>query len=358
MEAGVSVIICTYNGAALLPETLRHLAMQKVPREIPWEIIIIDNASTDQTAAVAQTVWDSFESLTSFKILNQPKAGLTFAREMGLANARYEFVLFCDDDNWLCPGYVKRAYEIMLQHPEIGMLGGFGEMTFDGNAPAFVKNSRLFASGPQAASSGKVKRNVVYGAGSIMRRSAFDQLQQSGFRSKLTDRKGNSLSSGGDHELCYALAMLDYEIWFDEQLKFNHFIPAKRQTWEYHERYFRECAQSFSALIPYRFVVNKNCSSISQFHVHLCKTVAFYALKLFKNHYRQFIPSEPETSQTLILQQIALKAKLRNALNYQVLRRNFEEIRVLANSLRQSTTINNDPQPAPKGMHPHFLPNS
>ncbi|MFC5269468.1 glycosyltransferase [Adhaeribacter terreus] len=344
MEAGVSVIICTYNGAALLPETLRHLALQNVPPEIPWEVIVIDNASTDQSAIVAASVWESFGNKTPFSLLPQPEPGLTYARELGLAKARYEFVLFCDDDNWLCPDYVTRAYKLMMQHPEIGMLGGYGELVFQEKPPHWAKNSRLVASGPQAFRSGKVSRNVVYGAGSVMRRTAFDTLLKAGFRSRLTDRKGASLSSGGDYELCFALALAGYTIWYHDRLIFRHFIPAKRLTREYHERYFRESAQSFSALIPYRFVANKDCTTITKFHFQYAKTVANYTLKLLPALVKRLLlPGSLKSAQTNELAYISLKAKLLSFRNYRIMLQNFRELLVFKQQFQRTEKLR--PQP-------------
>src|SRR5260221_14664859 len=55
--AGVSVVICCYNSAARLPETLKHLARQVVPPSIPWEGILVNKASRDDTTDVAARVW-------------------------------------------------------------------------------------------------------------------------------------------------------------------------------------------------------------------------------------------------------------------------------------------------------------
>ena len=47
---GVSIVICCHNSAKLLPRTLEHLRAQEVDSTIPWEVIVVDNASTDNTA--------------------------------------------------------------------------------------------------------------------------------------------------------------------------------------------------------------------------------------------------------------------------------------------------------------------
>ena len=57
VSVGVSVVICTHNGAKLLPETLAHLRKQQVSKGVRWEVLIIDNASTDDSASVARQCW-------------------------------------------------------------------------------------------------------------------------------------------------------------------------------------------------------------------------------------------------------------------------------------------------------------
>ncbi len=56
ISKGVSVVVCCYNSAPRLPETLMHLFAQIVNPDIKWEIIIINNASTDDTLEVAQAI--------------------------------------------------------------------------------------------------------------------------------------------------------------------------------------------------------------------------------------------------------------------------------------------------------------
>ena len=53
-SSGISCLICTYNGASRLAETLTCLARQVLPAGTPWEVILVDNASTDATAERAR----------------------------------------------------------------------------------------------------------------------------------------------------------------------------------------------------------------------------------------------------------------------------------------------------------------
>ncbi|RNI24550.1 glycosyltransferase [Rufibacter latericius] len=276
MKAGVSIVICTYNGAKLLPETLRHIALQQVRPDVPWEVIIVDNASTDDTARVVKEEWQKHSNPVRFSLLHQAKPGLTFARELGYAHAQYDYILLCDDDNWLSPNYVNLAYDLMEEHPNIGVLGGYGDLVYEEEPPYFATQLRLFANGHQAPESGKVAKNTVYGAGSVLRKSAYDQLFRIGYTPILTDRLASALSSGGDYEICYALALLGYDIWYDERLTFMHFMVKERQTWEYYLRYLKESSSCFEVLDAYNILINQGSRSELTFNYRFIKGFLYY----------------------------------------------------------------------------------
>lgn len=250
---GVSIIICCHNGQARLPETIRHIAHQVVPAYIPWELIIIDNGSTDNSAIVARAEWQKHRVDIYLKIVKESTLGLSYARARGFKEARYEYVVMCDDDNWLDENYVHNVYTIMSEKPNVGALGGFGKIVYEVEPPT-AELSYIFAAGEQALQSGKVLANKVYGAGCVIRNSAYSNLLRTGFKSLLTDRRGAELSSGGDYELCLAMAIMGYDIWYDRRLRFIHFITKERLTWEYYLRYAYESSKCFNVLSSYKMV--------------------------------------------------------------------------------------------------------
>jgi glycosyltransferase involved in cell wall biosynthesis len=254
---GVSIVICCHNGSQRLPETIRHIAQQDVPAYIPWEFIIIDNGSTDDSAAVTRTEWQKHRVDTYLRIVKEPVLGLSYARERGFKEARYEYIILCDDDNWLAADYVSNVYSIMSEKPNVAALGGFGKLVYEIDPPV-IELSYIFAAGEQAPRSGKVMENKVYGAGCVIRKSAYKKLIDSGFKSLLTDRRGEELSSGGDYELCLALAILGYDIWYDERLRFTHFITKERLNWEYFLRYAYESSKCFNIISSYKMIAEKS----------------------------------------------------------------------------------------------------
>jgi glycosyltransferase involved in cell wall biosynthesis len=276
IKYGVSIVVCTYNGAPRLPETIRCIALQNVPKHIHWEFIIIDNASTDGTQEVSRAEWAKYNCSAPLIIVHEPKAGLSYARSRGFASASYEYILMCDDDNWLAEDYVKLVYEIMSNNTNIGALGGKGKLVFEIDPPAWVKEFSVFAGGAQAPKSGLVKRNTLYGAGCVIRKSGYNQIINAGFRSLLTDRLGKELSSGGDYELCYALVMAGYDIWYDERLTFKHYIPKDRYTKEYYLKYLKESSKCFEVLEPYKIICERKLINFKNFRIMMYKLLFYY----------------------------------------------------------------------------------
>jgi len=336
MSIGISVIVCTYNGAARLPETIRHIALQQVRPEVPWEVLVVDNASTDRSAAVAAAAWRNFRCPAPFRVLHQPQKGLAYARELALQEAAYDFALFCDDDNWLSPGYVNLAYDLMKDPPTAGVLGGYGELVFEKDPPAWMHNLTALASGPQALASGKAPYNAVYGAGCVIRKSVVRKLAAAGFKPLLSDRKGKQLSAGGDYELCYAIALAGYDIWYDERLRFKHFIPQHRISSAYYKQLLKEGAESLAVLIPYRLRVNQNCRGVLYFNLNLLKVFVFYFRRLLWVLLGKLAPrnwKQGAVHQRLMV--LSLFYKLYALRNYTSMKHNFRKVLELEKKLYQ-----------------------
>ena len=147
---GTSVVICCHNSAARLPETLSHLAHQQVPKDLDWEVLVIDNASEDGTAEVAQDVWSRCHP-APLRMIREERLGTSYARERGLEEARYDLVSFLDDDNWASPEWLGMVTEVMTAAPDIGACGGANEAVCEGARPRwFERFAESYAVGTQA----------------------------------------------------------------------------------------------------------------------------------------------------------------------------------------------------------------
>lgn len=239
-KKGVSVIVCCYNSSLRLSNTLNALVNQKFDSTVPWEIIIVDNASTDDTASIAAQIWQTFNSDIILRVVHEPVPGLGHARYKGINEASYSILLFCDDDNWLAPNYVEGIFTILESDLSIAACGGMGIPVFETSEPYwFYKYAEAFALGSQEINYEDGQLLSLYGAGLALQKTVLDELNQLGFKPLLQDRTGKKLSSAGDTELSYAIVLMGYKLHCSNELKFFHFLPKERLTFNYLSNLFK-----------------------------------------------------------------------------------------------------------------------
>jgi glycosyltransferase involved in cell wall biosynthesis len=113
----VSVILPVRNGEPFLRKQLEALERQTC--SFPWEVIVIDNGSTDGSAATAA----EFETrLPAFQLLHEGTAGKSSALNLGISAARGGHLVFVDSDDEACEGYVQRMSEAL---EEFDVVGGY-----------------------------------------------------------------------------------------------------------------------------------------------------------------------------------------------------------------------------------------
>lgn len=334
MKAGITILVCTYNGAERLPVTLRCIAEQQIPAGIGCELLVVNNASTDNSIEVIEKEWKQYHTAIELRIITETRPGLTYAREAGFCAAQYDYIILCDDDNWLAPDYVHTAFAVMESHPDIGIVGGKGNFVFEEPAPSWLLSCNLYAGGEQARESGKVNDQIVYGAGAVLRKSAYEKICAGGFVPALTDRQGMSLSSGGDHELCYVLALAGYSVWYESKLRFDHYITANRLTLPYYLTYIEESAHCFSVLEPYKILLKTKNSSINRFRWELFKSFWYHIKKLGKLVITKTVVSNsPDARVVRKLQYTLLTQRLRSYRRLSIFENNFSKAVSLQNEL-------------------------
>jgi GT2 family glycosyltransferase len=255
MTPGISIVVCSHNGAARLVDTLgRIAALDPPPAGLPWEVIVIDNDSKDETAEVARR-FGAEQSPVPFALIHEPTLGLSFARRAGLDAARYEWVSFVDDDNWVAQDWLTAISIVMHTHPETGACGGWVKAVWEREPPPWLKHLKHhFAIGKQAHDAGDVCDTVGYlwGAGLTVRKTAWHAALARGFVPLATGRRGQELRAGDDEELCYALRITGWGLRYDPRIQLEHFIPAHRMSWEYMRRLHRGFGAASAMLEPYR----------------------------------------------------------------------------------------------------------
>jgi glucosyl-dolichyl phosphate glucuronosyltransferase len=95
-ERSVTAILCTYNRCGVLGGTLARLAASQLPPSVTWEILILDNNSTDQTRVVAEEFCGKYPGV--FRYVFEPVSGKSYALNRGVKEARGAVLAFVDDD--------------------------------------------------------------------------------------------------------------------------------------------------------------------------------------------------------------------------------------------------------------------
>lgn len=100
----ITLIICTYNRCQTLPITLDSVAHSVLPESIKWEVLVVDNNSSDQTREVVEEFCSRHPN--RFRYLFEPRQGKSYALNLGIREARGSILAFTDDDaivdqNWL-----------------------------------------------------------------------------------------------------------------------------------------------------------------------------------------------------------------------------------------------------------------
>ena len=159
----ISIIISVHNGAGTLPRALRSITDQTFKN---YEIIIIDDASTDTTGKIL-TNFESSTSEVCQVIKNTQNLGLTKSLNKGIKSARGPYVARLDADDWWQPEKVQKQINFLQSHPDHGLVGTqyinhYPTNTIHSNLPQADSHIRrsIFRRNPFAHSSVIFKRNI------------------------------------------------------------------------------------------------------------------------------------------------------------------------------------------------------
>jgi len=130
-----TVAICTRNRSVMLRRVLESFCTQLVPKGVPWELLVVDNGSTDATSEVAA----AFVSRLPLRLVQEPEPGLSAARNRAVSEARGEYLLWIDDDAIPEPGWIAAYLEAFLAWPEAALFGGPIAVAFDAPLPDWFR---------------------------------------------------------------------------------------------------------------------------------------------------------------------------------------------------------------------------
>ena len=109
----VSVIIPAHNASGTISQTLESLLAQT---RSDWEAIVVDDGSSDRTSQVVRTFMKRDPRI---RLIEADRGGEAAARNKGLTQASYEWILFLDADDWISPLYMERLTCELSDHPDL-----------------------------------------------------------------------------------------------------------------------------------------------------------------------------------------------------------------------------------------------
>jgi glycosyltransferase involved in cell wall biosynthesis len=235
MSPIVSVVICTHNRAKELVDAIQSVLSQEVD-EGSYELLVVDNASTDSTREV---VCGYSVRASNLKYLSETALGLSHARNAGLAAAKGEYVAYLDDDAVADAGWLSQIpVAFAAGGQDIGCVAGRIAPIWGAPRPPWLHDNLLGVISVLDCSPIAIRlaeHQEPFGANVIYRRGVLAHV--GGFSTRL-GRKGASLLSNEEILLNRRLKKLGYATYFDPRISVHHHVPAERLT----QRWFRRRA--------------------------------------------------------------------------------------------------------------------
>jgi glycosyltransferase involved in cell wall biosynthesis len=281
----VSVIIPTYNpDLKRLSQTLEGLKNQ-IMDPIFWELLIIDNNSTNNFTRDIELSWHK-----NVKIIQEKRQGLTYARLKGFLEARGEIIILVDDDNILDEHYLQETLEIYNNHPTLGAIGGKSIPIFESEQPDwlndFYGSLALRDLGDAVLIEdwqNKFPSSAPIGAGMAIRTEALKSYitKITSAKTIITDRSGNSLSSGGDNDIVLEIVKSGWQTGYFPTLILHHIMPEERLSVKYLARLLNNSNKSWIQLLESHEI--NPWAKIPAWTVSLRKIKAWFLYRAWKN---------------------------------------------------------------------------
>lgn len=220
----ISTVICTFNRANILPICLEHIIRQDLPPD-KFEVIIINNNSTDNTESVVNDFLTGYSGNVRFRYFVEKKPGLSAARNRGIKESNGEYINFIDDDALLPESYESTLHSIIVKNPEIAGFGGKIMPKYFSHEPAWMSffTWGLVSKHDLGEKPLKYTKTGLYPTGCNMtyKKSVLDAV--GGFDEALLRRCD-------DKYIAYEIKKKNFEIWYFPELALEHYIDEDRLT--------------------------------------------------------------------------------------------------------------------------------
>lgn len=245
----ITAIICTRNRAASLERALQSATRLRVPPGLVWELLIVDNGSSDATPAVVA----SFADRLPIRHVIEPVAGLSHARNRGVTEACGALICWTDDDVELDSDWLAAYHAAACDYPDAAFFGGNVTPVLEGPTSVWFTRiaatseiqgmmaARCFGADPVALFEGGL---LPYGANFAVRTAEQKQHRYDPDLGVSPQHR----RSGEETQLILSIIAAGGSGWSVPASHVRHIIPASRQTRRYIWSYYRSQGETWALL--------------------------------------------------------------------------------------------------------------
>ena len=233
----ITVAVCTWNRCHLLQQTLEAMTKLLIPPGVEWEVLVVNNNSTDATDAVIA----GFAGRLPMRRLFEPRPGKSNALNLAVGEARGEYILWTDDDVLVHPHWAAEYCRAFHRWPDAAIFGGTIEPWFAGRkqpswlVQVFPRVAGVYAARDLGDQPLPFSRDVTpFGANMAVRAA-----EQARYRYDADLGPRHDRYSTGE-ETAMVQRMLDAGItgWWVPNARVRHYIPEHRQSTRYVRKFF------------------------------------------------------------------------------------------------------------------------
>jgi len=246
----LSCIICTYNRADYLADTLQFLIKNKYTGHV--EILVVDNNSTDSTRQIAYRFINKSVKGPVIRYVTENKQGLSFARNRGIGEANAPVLLFLDDDIRVEENFLESWLTFFKKNPSVPAAGGRIDVQFDDPRPRWLSSYLLPLLGYHNHGS-EIKpyprKSYPFGGNMGIRKEIFDRFGM--FDTEL-GRIGKKLTASEEKEFFNRLKEASVPLIYVPNAMIWHRVNKQRLTKEYIRRQAVGLGQSLAIQVQSR----------------------------------------------------------------------------------------------------------
>lgn len=238
----VTVGICTWNRAELLNQTLAQMQQLEIPAGVQWEVLVVNNRSTDHT----EEVLNRYASSLPLVAVYEERQGKSYALNTATARARGELILWTDDDVLVDRLWLAETVAAARRRPDYAFFGGPIKPWFTRPAPKWLTDNWHFVASAYAARDmgdeefDFSQHRLPFGANLTIRTEA----QRQHLYNPRFGRVGASEVRGEETQVLWEMLEAGLKGLWTPKATVQHYIPPERISMEYLIRFFHGIGQT------------------------------------------------------------------------------------------------------------------